>query len=166
MDIRIGIGFDIHRLAVGRRLVLGGVEIDSPLGFDAHSDGDVVLHAITDAILGAAAQGDIGEHFPDTDPTWQQADSSEFVRGALELAAEHGLTVGNVDVNIFAERPKLGPAKKAIRERIAELLCLSAERASVKARTMEQLGPIGQGQAIAAEAAVTLVAKPQVAEAG
>lgn len=157
MDVRVGIGFDIHRLVEGRRLVLGGVAIDSPVGLAGHSDGDVVLHALADAILGAAGLGDIGEHFPDTDPAWQGADSTTFVQRAVQLAAEDGLTVGNVDLNVIAERPRLGSAKQAIRDRLADLLDLPAGRIGVKARTMERLGPIGEGQAIAAQVVVTLV---------
>ena len=157
MDVRIGIGFDIHRLVEGRRLILGGVAVDAPVGLAGHSDGDVVLHALTDAILGAAGLGDIGEHFPDTDPAWQGADSAVFVERAVRLAGEAGLYVGNVDLNVIAERPRLGPTKHAIRDRLAELLGLPTDRIGVKARTMERLGPIGEGQAIAAQVVVTLI---------
>ncbi|MBN1344576.1 MAG: 2-C-methyl-D-erythritol 2,4-cyclodiphosphate synthase [Phycisphaerae bacterium] len=156
MDIRIGIGFDIHRLVDGRRLVLGGVELESSVGLEGHSDGDVILHAITDAILGAAGLGDIGEHFPDTDPEWKDADSAAFLLHAVKLADQWNLEVGNVDVNVLAERPKLGPAKKEIRRRVAELLGVDADRVNIKARTMEQLGPIGEGQAIGCQAVVLL----------
>ncbi len=157
MDVRIGIGYDIHRLVEGRRLVLGGVEFDSPVGLAGHSDADVVLHAVTDAILGAAGMGDIGEHFPDGDATRKDADSAVFVKHAVKLAEERGLAPGNVDVNVIAERPRLGPAKQEMRRRVSELLGLATDRVNIKARTMERLGPIGQGQAIAAQAVVTLI---------
>ena len=157
MDVRVGLGYDIHRLVQGRRLLMGGVEFDSPVGFEAHSDGDVVLHAITDAILGAAGRGDLGEYFPDSDAQWQDANSAVFLEHAVALASEHGLTVGNVDLNVLAEKPKLGPAKNAIRQRVAQLLGLANERVNVKARTMEGLGSIGRGEAIACQAVVTLV---------
>lgn len=161
MDIRIGIGFDIHRLAEGCRLILGGVTIDSELGLAGHSDADVVLHAITDALLGAAGLGDIGEHFPDTDPNWKDADSKDFLLHALQLLETWGLAVGNVDVNIIAEQPKLGPAKKDIRHRIADLIGLDPDRVNIKARTMETLGPIGEGKAIACQAIVLLGSAPE-----
>jgi len=157
MDVRIGIGYDIHRLVEGRRLVMGGVEFDSPVGFEAHSDGDVVLHAVTDAILGATGKGDLGEHFPDRDPQWKDANSAIFLQHAVALASERGLTVGNVDLNVLAERPRLGPAKNAIRQRLAQLLDLANDRVNVKARTMEGLGSVGRGEAIACQAVVTLV---------
>lgn len=156
MDIRVGIGFDIHRLVEGRRLVLGGLALESRVGAVGHSDGDAVLHAITDALLGAAGLGDIGEHFPDTDPRWKDADSAVFLRHALQLIGQQSLEVGNLDVNVIAERPRLGPAKRAMKQRIAELLGLPVARVGVKARTMEGLGDIGAGRAIAAQAVVTL----------
>ncbi len=161
MDVRVGIGFDVHRLVEGRRLVLGGVEIDSPVGLAGHSDADVVLHAITDAILGAAGLGDIGEHFPDTNPAWEDADSATFVQHAVKLADQWALKVGNVDVNIIADHPRLGPTKKTIRHRVAELLGLDADLVNIKARTMEGLGPLGQSEAIAAQAVVTLTSTEQ-----
>ncbi len=161
MDIRIGIGYDIHRLAEGRRLILGGVHIDSALGLAGHSDADVVLHAVTDAILGAAGLGDIGEHFPDTDPQWKDADSKDFLLHALQLAGTWGLAVGNVDINILAEQPRLGSAKKDIRHHVADLIGLDADRVNVKARTMETLGPIGEGKAIACQAIVLLGSAPE-----
>ena len=162
MDVRIGIGYDIHRLVEGRRLVMGGVEFDSPVGFEAHSDGDVVLHAVTDAILGATGKGDLGEHFPDRDPQWKDANSAIFLQHAVALASERGLTVGNVDLNVLAERPRLGPAKNAIRQRLAQLLDLANDRVNVKARTMEGLGSVGRGEAIACQAVVTLVSPDPV----
>jgi 2-C-methyl-D-erythritol 2,4-cyclodiphosphate synthase len=161
MAVRVGIGFDIHRLVEGRPLVLGGIELDSPVGLSGHSDGDAVLHAIADAILGAAALGDIGEHFPDTDPAYKDAASTTLLEDAVWLAKQQGLAVGNVDVNVIAEQPRLGPIKQTMRQQIADLLRLRVEHVSVKARTMEGLGPIGQGQAIAAQAIVTLVPSKQ-----
>jgi 2-C-methyl-D-erythritol 2,4-cyclodiphosphate synthase len=159
VDTRVGIGFDIHRLVEGRRLVLGGVELDSPVGLAGHSDADVVLHAITDAVLGAAGLPDIGEHFPDTDAAWKDADSATFLRHAVGAIGERGFAVGNVDVNVLAEKPRLGPVKNAMRRRIADLTGLTVDRISVKARTMEGLGAIGEARAIAAQAVVMLVAK-------
>ncbi len=158
MNARVGIGFDIHRLVEGRKLILGGVPIESPVGLAGHSDADAVLHAITDAILGAAGLPDIGEHFPDSDPRWKDADSTVFLQVAITEARQHKLMVGNVDVNVIAERPKLGASKEAMRRRIAELLELPVDRVAVKARTAEGLGPVGQAQAIAAQAVVMLVA--------
>mgnify|MGYP000708998793 CR=1 FL=1 len=157
MDIRVGIGFDIHRLVAGRKLILGGVVLDWPVGLAGHSDADAVLHAITDAILGAGGLGDIGEHFPDNDPRWKDVDSTVFLRHAAGAVQRQGWTVGNVDVNVLAEEPRLGPTKQAMRRRIAELLNLPIDRVNIKARTMEGLGTIGTRQAIAAQAVVVLV---------
>ncbi|MBS3734391.1 MAG: 2-C-methyl-D-erythritol 2,4-cyclodiphosphate synthase [Phycisphaerae bacterium] len=156
---RIGSGYDSHRFATdgaGRPLILGGVRLADDGGLAGHSDGDTVLHAVTDAILGALAAGDIGEHFPDDDPRWSGADSSAFVRHAVELAGNRGLAVGNCDVTVLAERPKLGDHKPAMARRIAELLGVAADRVSVKAKTNEQMGFVGRGEGIAAFAAVML----------
>jgi 2-C-methyl-D-erythritol 2,4-cyclodiphosphate synthase len=155
-SIRVGIGYDIHRLAEGRRLVLAGIEVPHALGAVAHSDGDVVLHAVADAILGAAGLGDLGEHFPDTDPAWAGADSSGILRRVVEMARRKGWTPVGVDVNVLLEQPKLAPYKDKMRRRLAELLDLPADAAGLKARTMEGLGPIGEGQAVAAQAVVVL----------
>ena len=154
---RIGLGYDSHRFAAGRALVLGGVRIDSDLGLAGHSDADAVLHALTDAILGAIGAGDIGEQFPDTDPRWAGADSTVFVRHALELAEKQHLRVGNCDVTVLAETPRLGPHKQAMRRRIAELLDAPEGAIAVKAKTNESMGFIGRGEGIAALAAVLLV---------
>ena len=124
--MRVGIGHDTHRLVAGRPLVLGGVKIEFPRGLEGHSDADVVLHAITDALLGAAAQGDIGEAYPDTDPRWHGADSAVFIRDTLARLNQSGWQLVNVDVIIFAEEPKLGPLKGRIRDRLADLLRLPA----------------------------------------
>jgi len=165
--IRVGIGFDVHRLgdlsavaqgakAEGRRLVLAGVEVPSPLGPKAHSDGDVVLHAIADACLGAAGLGDLGDHFPDTDPAWKNADSARILALALEKVKAAGWRPANADVNVMLERPKLGGLKEKMRGRLAELLGVAPDAVGLKARTFEGLGPIGAGQAVAAQAVVVL----------
>ncbi len=153
---RIGIGHDLHRTAPDRRLVLGGVHIHADTGLLGHSDADVVLHALCDALLGAAALGDIGELFADTDPRWKDADSRGFVRTVMARVHAAGLRVGNVDVTIHAERPRLAPHKPAIRESIAGLLGLSPDRVGVKACTNEGLDAIGRGEAIACSVAVLL----------
>jgi 2-C-methyl-D-erythritol 4-phosphate cytidylyltransferase/2-C-methyl-D-erythritol 2,4-cyclodiphosphate synthase len=153
---RIGFGYDSHRFAPGRTLVLGGLRIEHEQGLAGHSDADAVLHAITDAILGAIAAGDIGELFPDSDSRWAGADSSAFVLHAVALAERQGLLVGNCDVTVLAEAPKLGPLKKAMAARIAELLACSANRVSVKAKTNERMGFVGRGEGIAAFAVVLL----------
>lgn len=151
---RIGIGYDLHRTATGRRLVLGGVEIPCGFGLAGHSDADVVLHAICDALLGAAALGDIGEHFPDDDPRWKDADSRRLLAVVLRLIQAADLAPAQVDLIIHAERPKLRDQKPAIRASVAGLLGLPEQRVSVKATTNEGLGPIGRGEAIACWAVV------------
>lgn len=153
---RVGFGYDSHRFAPGRALVLGGVRIEHDAGLAGHSDGDAVLHAITDAILGALAAGDIGEHFPPDDPQWEGADSAAFVGRVVELAREQGCRVMNCDVTVLTEQPKLGPYKQAMRQRIAELLETGVENVSVKAKTNEGMGPVGRGEGLAALAAVAL----------
>lgn len=149
----VGFGFDIHRLAPGRALRLGGVEIPHPRGLAGHSDGDVLLHAVIDALLGAAGRGDIGERFPDTDPAWKDADSAGLLRRVMEELKDAGAVV-NLDVTVLAEEPKLAPHRAAITTRLASLLGTS--RVSVKAKTMEGLGPVGAGEAIACYAVVQL----------
>ena len=153
---RIGFGYDSHRFAPGRDLMLGGLRVEYEKGLAGHSDADAVLHAVTDAILGALAAGDIGEMFPDSDPRWADADSATFVRHAAELAERAGMRVGNCDVTVLAEAPKLGPLKKAMAARIAELLSCPPDRVSVKAKTNEQMGFVGRGEGIAAVATVML----------
>jgi len=152
--MRVGIGYDIHRLAPGRPLRLGGLEVPADRGLVGHSDGDVVLHAICDAMLGAAGLGDIGDHFPDDDPALAGIDSAELVARTLALVRKAGFAPANLDVNIIAEQPRLGPHKQAIRARVADLLGMAPESVSIKARTAEGLGPVGEGLAIAAQAAV------------
>ncbi|MCD4825600.1 MAG: 2-C-methyl-D-erythritol 2,4-cyclodiphosphate synthase [Phycisphaerae bacterium] len=154
--IRIGFGYDSHRFAGDGPLTLGGVRIEHEKGFAAHSDGDVVLHALTDAILGGLAAGDIGEHFPDTDPQYKNADSAVFLRHANKLAADAGYSVGNCDITILAESPKLGPHKAAIAANIAEILNIEPGCVSVKAKTNETMGFIGRAEGIAVMANVLL----------
>jgi 2-C-methyl-D-erythritol 2,4-cyclodiphosphate synthase len=154
--IRVGQGEDIHRVDDARTLVLGGVIIEEGPGLAGHSDADVLLHAITDAVLGAAALGDIGHYFPPSDPRYAHADSADFLRKALELAREEGWELVNIDSTVQAERPRLGPYINHIRERIAEIAGIDAAAVSVKAKTGEGLGAIGRGEAMAAAAIVLL----------
>lgn len=153
---RVGIGTDLHRLADGRRLILGHVLIDPDRGAIGHSDGDVVLHAIIDALAGAAALPDIGEMFPDTDPAYRDADSAVLLSRALAVVAERGLRVVNVDVTIHLERPKLMPHKVAIRDEVARLLALAPDEVSIKAKTNEGVDAVGRGEAVACTAVVGL----------
>jgi 2-C-methyl-D-erythritol 2,4-cyclodiphosphate synthase len=150
--MRVGLGHDTHRLVAGRPLILGGVRIEHPRGLDGHSDADVVLHAVTDALLGAAGLGDIGDAFPDTDPAYRDCDSSLFVEETLARLGRAGWRVVNVDVTIFAEEPKLGPAKERIRGRLAELLRLEVGAVNIKAKTGEKVGHIGRREAIGCQA--------------
>lgn len=158
-SIRIGIGYDIHRLVAGRRLVLGGVEIPFEKGLLGHSDSDVLTHAICDALLGAAALGDIGTHFPDTDPRWAGVSSLELLARVVEMLADRGYRVANVDATVMAERPKLKPYVQAIRERLASALRVDVDLMSVKAKTSEGLDSVGRGEAIAAQAIALLTAQ-------
>ena len=153
---RIGSGHDSHRLVAGRPLILGGVRLDHTMGLAGHSDADVVLHAITDALLGAAGLGDIGDTYPDTDPTWAGADSRGFVRQTVDKLARLGWRPGNLDVTIFAQEPKLGPAKGAIRASLAGLVGLDESAVNVKAKTGEGVGHIGRGEAIACHVVVLI----------
>lgn len=154
--IRVGFGSDLHRVGDGAPLKIGGITIPEGPRLVGHSDADVLLHAVTDAILGAAALGDIGNHFPPDDQRWAGADSSLFVRKAADLAKEHGYRVINVDVVVRAERPKLAPYLPSIREHLAELLGLRPSDVNVKAKTAEGLDAVGRGEAIAAEAVCLL----------
>jgi 2-C-methyl-D-erythritol 2,4-cyclodiphosphate synthase len=154
---RVGFGYDIHRLTAGRPLVLGGVRVESDRGLLAHSDGDVVLHALADAVFAGIGSSDIGEHFPDNDPATEGLDSRVILRAALDETAAKRLTVSSVDVTILAERPKLGPAKEEIRRNLADLLGLPNDRVAVKARTNEGLGPVGEQQAIACYVVAVIV---------
>jgi len=153
---RIGIGYDIHRLVEGRKLVLGGVEIPFEKGLLGHSDSDVLSHAICDALLGAAALGDIGTHFPDSDPRWAGASSLDFLARAVEMLTERGYRITNIDATVMAERPKLQPHIEDMRARLASVLVIDIDRINVKAKTNEGLDSIGRGEAIAAQAIVIL----------
>ncbi|HVF90540.1 MAG TPA: 2-C-methyl-D-erythritol 2,4-cyclodiphosphate synthase [Blastocatellia bacterium] len=153
---RIGIGYDLHRLVEGRKLILGGTEIPFEKGLLGHSDSDVLTHAICDALLGAAALGDIGSHFPDTDPLYRGASSLDLLSAVVDLISERGFIISNVDTIIMAERPKLAPYIQPMRERLADILGVELNRVSVKAKTGEGLGSIGRGEAMAAQAVALL----------
>jgi 2-C-methyl-D-erythritol 2,4-cyclodiphosphate synthase len=155
---RIGHGYDLHRLQSGGRLVLGGVEVAEGVSPVAHSDGDVVLHAVVDALLGAMAWGDIGEHFPNDDPQWRGADSKVFVTTVYERVRAAGYRVQNLDVTILAERPRLRPFKRPIVDLLAGLLHVASDRVNVKAGTNEGCDAVGRGEAVAAHAVVLLAA--------
>lgn len=150
--IRIGFGYDLHRLVSGRRLVLAGVDIPFDKGLEGHSDGDVLAHAIIDALLGAAALGSIGQHFPDTNSRFKDADSLELLRTVVEMLAEAQCRVVNVDSCVVAQQPKLQPYFEAMRTRLAECLRVDPDRVSVKAKTNEEVGPEGRGEAVSAQA--------------
>ena len=154
--MRIGQGIDVHAFAEGDHLVLGGVRIPHDRGVAAHSDGDVVIHALCDALLGALALGDIGRHFPPSDPQWKGADSRRFLRAVAAMLAECGHAVGNVDITVVCERPKIGPHAEAMRGNLAEDLGVDAGRVSIKATTTERLGLTGRGEGIAAMAVALL----------
>lgn len=156
-DFRIGQGWDVHRIAAGRPMILGGVTIPSEFGLQGHSDADILSHAITDALLGALALGDIGMHFPDTDPRWKDGDSMIFLRHAGELVSGQGYRIANVDSTVILERPKLKDHRPAIRAKLAETLGLQADQISVKFKTAERLGPVGEGLSAEAQAVVLLL---------
>ena len=156
MQIRIGEGWDIHALVAGRKLMLGGVEVPFHLGLLGHSDADALLHAITDALLGAAALGDIGSHFPDTDVRFKCADSSTLLLEAARRVRAKGYEIGNIDSTIIAQAPRLMRHLPAMRTQIARTLGLELDQVNVKAKTSEKMGPVGQGQAIEARAIVLL----------
>jgi 2-C-methyl-D-erythritol 2,4-cyclodiphosphate synthase len=155
-QMRIGSGFDVHAFGPGDYLMLGGVRVPHPRGVIAHSDGDVLLHALCDALLGAAGLGDIGQHFKDTDPRWRGADSRRFVVEVLAMLRERGLEVANADLTLLAESPRLGPHRDAMRQGIAELLGVAHECVNIKATTTERLGFLGRSEGIAAQAVVLL----------
>jgi 2-C-methyl-D-erythritol 2,4-cyclodiphosphate synthase len=156
--MRVGIGHDTHRLAEGRPLILGGVRVEHPRGLVGHSDADVVLHALTDALLGAAGLGDIGDAYPDTDPAWRDADSARFLSETLVRLNRAGWRTVNVDVIVLAQEPKLGPIKADMRANLARLLGLSPDAVNVKAKTGEHVGHIGRAEAIACQV-VALIEK-------
>jgi 2-C-methyl-D-erythritol 4-phosphate cytidylyltransferase/2-C-methyl-D-erythritol 2,4-cyclodiphosphate synthase len=153
---RVGIGYDLHRLVEGRPLILGGITVPSDRGAHGHSDADVVCHAVTDAILGAARAGDIGQHFPDTDPRWEGASGTALLRDAVRIVRRQGWTVENVDVVIVLERPKLGPHRAAMESQLAEAIGIPREAVSVKAKTNEGVDAVGRGEAVAAHAIALL----------
>jgi 2-C-methyl-D-erythritol 2,4-cyclodiphosphate synthase len=156
----VGIGYDSHRLLAGRKLVIGGVEIEHELGLDGHSDADVLAHAVIDAMLGAAGLGDIGEHFPDTDERWRDADSMQLLAHAVALVTDSRHEIVNVDCTLVMERPKLGGHKVAIRDSLAATLALDPRRVNVKASTGEGIGFVGRGEGVAALAVVSLQTAP------
>ena len=156
MNFRIGEGWDVHAMVAGRKLVIGGVEIPFHLGLLGHSDADVLLHAITDALLGAAALGDIGMHFPDTDAAFKGADSLALLGETARRVRAAGFEIGNVDSTVIAQAPKLMPHIAAMRERIAQALGVALNQVNVKAKTAEKMGPVGLGQAMEARAVVLL----------
>lgn len=157
MNFRIGEGWDIHQLVEGRKLILGGVEIPYTKGLLGHSDADALLHAITDALLGAAALGDIGTHFPDTDAQFKGADSGVLLAEAARRVRAKGYAIGNIDSTVIAQAPKLMPQIPAMRARIAELLDINVDQVNVKAKTAEKMGPVGEGLAMEARAVVLLI---------
>ena len=155
-DFRVGQGFDVHRLVAGEELWLCGLKIEHDKGLAGHSDADVALHAVVDALLGAISNGDIGTHFPPSDPQWKGAASPRFLEHAVNLVSEAGFAIGNIDLTLICEEPKIGPHRDAMRAKLAELLCVDAGRVSVKATTTEKLGFTGRGEGIAAQAIVSL----------
>lgn len=155
-EMRVGTGFDVHRLVAGRPCVLGGIQLPHPAGPMGHSDGDAVLHAITDAVLGAAGVDDLGTLFPDKDPQWKGADSARLLALALAKVFEKGFVVVNVDVVIATEGPRIAPHRPAMRERIAELLAIDPERVNVKGKTLEGLGALANGAGVAVQAVCLL----------
>ena len=154
--IRTGLGWDNHRIAEGRPLILGGIAVPCEFGLDGHSDADILLHALTDALLGALALGDIGMHFPDTDPQWKGASSDRFLVHAAGLVQERGWAIANVDTTVILQQPKLKEFREPIRTNIARLLGLDLDRVSVKFKTAEKVGPVGEGKSAEAQAIVTL----------
>jgi 2-C-methyl-D-erythritol 2,4-cyclodiphosphate synthase len=156
LSFRVGQGWDIHRIAPGRPMILGGVVIPSDFGLEGHSDADILSHAITDALLGAAGLGDIGMHFPDTDPRWKDGDSLMFLRHARDLVSAKGYRIANVDSTVILERPKLKDHRTTIRGKLAETLGLHVDQVSVKFKTAEGLGPVGEGLSAEAQAVVLI----------
>jgi 2-C-methyl-D-erythritol 2,4-cyclodiphosphate synthase len=155
-EVRTGLGWDVHRLTPGRLLILGGVKIPSAAGLEGHSDADILSHAIADALLGAAALGDIGMHFPDSDPQWKGANSAQFLAHSARLVRERGYAIVNVDSTVILETPKLKDYRLPIRKELARTLELELDRVSVKFKTAERVGPVGEGKSAEAQAIVTL----------
>jgi 2-C-methyl-D-erythritol 2,4-cyclodiphosphate synthase len=156
---RVGLGWDVHRLTPGRPLILGGVNIPCEFGLEGHSDADILLHAVTDALLGAAALGDIGMHFPDTDPQWKGAASTQFLAHAAKLVRDLGYEIVNIDTTVILERPKLKDYRLPIRESLARALGLDPDRVSVKFKTAERVGPVGEGKSAEAQAIATIISQ-------
>jgi 2-C-methyl-D-erythritol 2,4-cyclodiphosphate synthase len=156
-EYRTGLGWDNHRIVAGRPLILGGIHVPCAFGLEGHSDADVLSHAITDAILGAAALGDIGMHFPDTDPQWKGAGSLQFLRHVCALVTERGYRIVNVDSPVILEQPKLKDYRTAIRSQLGATMEIEVDRVSVKFKTAEKVGPVGEGRSAEAQAVVTLV---------
>ncbi len=161
MRFRVGFGWDVHRTEPGEAIIIGGVPIPAPFRLAGHSDADVLLHAITDAVLGAANLGDIGMHFPDTDPKWRNSASDVFLKHAIELAAARGYRIVNVDATVVLERPKLKDYRRPIQENISSVMGLDRGRVSVKFKTAEKTGPVGEGRSVEAQAVVLLVSGGQ-----
>ena len=155
--IRTGLGWDNHRIAEGRPMIIGGITIPCEFGLDGHSDADILLHALTDALLGALALGDIGMHFPDTDPRWKGASSDRFLAHALDLVRERGWTIANVDTTVILQRPKLKDFRDPMRENIARILGIDVDQVGVKFKTAEKVGPVGEGKSAEAQAIATLI---------
>ena len=159
IDLRTGIGFDVHAFAEGRKLILGGIEIKHEKGLTGHSDADALLHAITDALLGSIALGDIGTHFPDDDPRYKNADSTVFLKKANELVRNRGYFVNNIDAVVMLQQPKISPYVQKMKDKIAKILDIGSERISIKATTTEKLGFVGREEGISVMAVVTVVRK-------
>jgi 2-C-methyl-D-erythritol 2,4-cyclodiphosphate synthase len=155
--VRTGLGWDNHRIAEGRPLILGGIHIPCEFGLDGHSDADILLHALTDALLGALALGDIGMHFPDTDPRWKGAASDQFLAHAASLVREKGWTIANVDTTVILQRPKLKDYRDAVQANIARILQIEPDQVGVKFKTAEKVGPVGEGKSGEAQAIATLI---------
>jgi 2-C-methyl-D-erythritol 2,4-cyclodiphosphate synthase len=156
-SMRVGLGWDNHRIAAGRPMIIGGVSIPCEFGFEGHSDADILAHAITDALLGAMALGDIGMHFPDTDPRWKGADSMVFLRHAAELVRQKGYSIANIDSTVILQKPKLKDYREPVRENLAKVLEVPVEAVSVKFKTAEKVGPVGEGLSGEAQASVLLL---------
>jgi len=159
--LRVGEGHDVHRTIAGRQLMLGNVPVECEFGLDGHSDADVLLHAVIDALLGAAGRGDIGEWFPNTSAEWKEANSADLLTHVWTSLSAAGWQIQNLDCTISAEKPRLSRWKPLIRDRVAELLGLSSEQVNVKAKSGEGVGPVGRGEAITADAVVLMVGKPK-----
>lgn len=159
MSVRVGIGYDLHRLEAGRKLIVGGIELPFDKGPMGHSDGDVVAHAMVDALLGAAGLGDIGQHFPDTDPKWKGSNSLIFLEHTRKLLDEKGFAIEHVDAVVILERPKLGPHFPKMRDVLAKSLGVAAEKIHLKAKTNEGVDAVGRGEAIASHVVATLVVR-------